>query len=294
MTRRRRGPARALHAAILGVVTMSLTAAFAAEPVERICQGGLCIEIDQIHNPAYLHFHPANNLDLTHYNLRQGARQWEVREFEATYIPRGTDVLIQDCLRDIAGGSHCSAWQNFKLSRFTECETYALKAIEDSKAGAACGFSGLRWDTDINNHLNWCLNVDDRALPSGETTARTRGLADCTKQNNAPVFCQKYVDEAVAAAKQNETLGCGYSGARWDTDPNGHLAWCLALRGDQSAPNTETAARTTGLAACHAAKGAIAARRPGLPSDNIKKQLAPVTPGQSPSRPKHRFEERRP
>jgi hypothetical protein len=47
-----------------------------------------------------------------------------------------------------------------------------------------------------------------------------------TSNANAQAECVNYADEAVTLARENEILGCGYTGGRWFTRVNAHSEWC--------------------------------------------------------------------
>ena len=95
--------------------------------------------------------------------------------------------------------------------------------------------------------------------------------------------CQSYMSTAMTAVNQNDNLGCGFAGARWDHNALAHLNACLNSTGDwQSFINSETSGRANDLAACQAR---IAAATP-CPAGQIHYQggacrVPPVLSGSS-------------
>jgi hypothetical protein len=63
------------------------------------------------------------------------------------------------------------------------CRHYADSAIEQNARSIqnGCGFTGPRWDGDVDNHFRWCFN-EGNGTPDfqAETAERERQLAICT------------------------------------------------------------------------------------------------------------------
>ena len=64
----------------------------------------------------------------------------------------------------------------------------------------------------------------------------------------AQADCVVYADEAVTLARENEILGCGYTGGRWFTRANAHSEWCWKRSAFEIA--TEEQARTLAIQKC--------------------------------------------
>jgi len=95
----------------------------------------------------------------------------------------------------------------------------------------------------------------------------------------APVAtCQSYANAASAAVSEAASAGCGYTGARWDSNQQNHLNACLNFQGDwQSFVNNETNGRANDLTACKSKTAAAskpikttgAGSQSSLPADNV-------------------------
>jgi hypothetical protein len=149
--------------------------------------------------------------------------------------------------------------------------TYTLPASSAGQVGAGGDSGGPDWVTANNGSLFMNIaGVQSTCVASGYVAGMPRnwnwatGISSC---NSAAIwdiyselveitrpqyvaFCQDYMTKAVAAAAENQSLGCGKGGARWTTDAAAHLDWCVGLTGNQAPPNSETAARTSALAEC--------------------------------------------
>lgn len=63
-----------------------------------------------------------------------------------------------------------------------------------------------------------------------------------------PVFCGKYVSDAVKAVSAANHLKCGFKGPRWGKEKGGHMAWCLIV--PPNIAQSETDARAGQLKLC--------------------------------------------
>lgn len=132
------------------------------------------------------------------------------------------------------------------------CRQYATAAVRANKINTSkgCGYSGARWTNDYNGHYNWCLRAP-QSTADQETQARRTSLNNCSAgSNNITQRCKNYASAAVRANQQNVSNRCGYTGARWTNDYNGHYNWCLRV--PQSTADQETRARSTSLGSCSA------------------------------------------
>jgi hypothetical protein len=87
--------------------------------------------------------------------------------------------------------------------------------------------------------------------------------------------CSEYAKTAVQQNNENAALGCGFAGARWESNAANHENWCRAVSPDL--PVSETAARADALNDCRAQialRGQIE-KKPNIPTEDVTK---PVTP----------------
>ena len=248
---------------------------------ERICQGILCIVIDGQQPNGRVTFRIERNYYSEpnhHYNVRSFAGQIQEE------IPPGGSatvaqerISIQYCVNpgSFVDTSHCDAWVAFDLRRLEACDNYADDAHNQVERSGGCGLTGDQWDPDRNHHLSWCMNLSADDFPSATVTHNTErefALSDCTVNK---AYCQRYADEAVAAANSNIAEKCNYTRppGRWSTVGNEHYQWCRALSPDQSWPATESAKRSQGLEDCRLARLGILQSREGRIGD-LKKPVA--------------------
>ena len=100
---------------------------------------------------------------------------------------------------------------------------------------------------------------DGNAVYSLQDCNLAVGMSSCDPwvriaRSFAPVAtCQRYADLAMTAVSRSDSLGCGFSGPRWDHNAQAHLNACLDFVGDwQGFVSNETNGRTNDLAACKA------------------------------------------
>ena len=87
--------------------------------------------------------------------------------------------------------------------------------------------------------------------------------------------CQAYRAKIVAQLAENKKLKCGFSGARWATNPDEHFTWCLNLaQADTKHINSEDNHRAQALAGCAQAK---AKATPPAPPPYVPPPLPPGT-----------------
>jgi hypothetical protein len=82
-----------------------------------------------------------------------------------------------------------------ELKRCAKCETYAKTAKKQQAENVrkSCGFRGNRWQSNYDNHFNWCMhgnNYKDHA-PS-ETRARQSDLKRCASKKTTRAPCEMY------------------------------------------------------------------------------------------------------
>lgn len=106
-------------------------------------------------------------------------------------------------------------------------------------------------------------------------------------------FCTRYADDAVEHAKRNKQLRCGLESdnpARWTTNRESHLNWCLAQEGVYAEPTTEGSYRVAGLKECAAKQEAMKEKGQVLSSgpkvgDILKETKPPAAPPVQPPAP---------
>ncbi|MET0985208.1 MAG: hypothetical protein ABW034_07365 [Steroidobacteraceae bacterium] len=64
--------------------------------------------------------------------------------------------------------------------RFLACDAYARRAVAQNLENERrnCGYTGGRWQNNYENHLGWCINVDQQARDS-ESREREGPLSQC-------------------------------------------------------------------------------------------------------------------
>jgi len=73
--------------------------------------------------------------------------------------------------------------------RADACNSYARTAVRQNRANIrrGCGFGGPRWQSNFDNHFNWCMNVRRRQRER-ESRARDDQLAACARAARAEVM----------------------------------------------------------------------------------------------------------
>ncbi len=129
------------------------------------------------------------------------------------------------------------------------CRQYASTAVSQNQENLArkCGFTGTRWTSDYQGHYKWCMGVQ-QSYASSETLARANALRQCQSRPDHGPRCQKYASTAVSQNRENQLRRCGYTGARWTGDYQGHYKWCMSA--SQSLADSETMARANALRQC--------------------------------------------
>lgn len=140
------------------------------------------------------------------------------------------------------------------------CRDYAVRAVQqnDENLRLRCNFTGSSWQSNRNAHFDWCMTAS-RADREREDRNRVQKLEQCRSSGGGGSDggredeCRDYAEEAIAQARENTDLGCGFSGARWSKRYAEHFNWCLsASRADVQAERT---ARTRDLRSCRGGSG---------------------------------------
>jgi len=123
------------------------------------------------------------------------------------------------------------------------CDQYAKTAIADNNTqnSLGCHFGGPRWTSTFDGHASWCRAATWSSV-DGEVVGRLRDMDLCRT-------CAEYAGKAVDANRQNIAHNCGFSGPRWNSDPQGHIPWCLGARMESRA--AEEGARANDLYNCY-------------------------------------------
>ena len=112
--------------------------------------------------------------------------------------------------------------------KVTVCERYARIAVEQNEENLrrGCGFVGGRWQSNYDEHYNWCLEVPPEDAEA-ENRARRELLEECMGEK--PRFCEHYARTAVEQNEENLRRGCGFVGGRWQSNYDEHYNWCLEV-----------------------------------------------------------------
>jgi hypothetical protein len=149
---------------------------------------------------------------------------------------------------------HASALDRQTCARYAKGATEAAARAKENH----CGFDfdhDPRWSLQPGGHADWCLGVADKDTLLQEDNERTERIARCAA-------CNRYADQAVAAAKELFADQCfpGFKledlddedRARWDENREGHFQWCMGLSyaSFQQATDAERRARDSTLNQC--------------------------------------------
>lgn len=128
-------------------------------------------------------------------------------------------------------------------------------ATDGSFAGAMA--FRVRWNDGSEAVYNIRLDAQGRA--TGNTTDAKNNSAALTADSKwfkcaRNEVCDRYSNDASETAKKFNKLSCGPDDppGRWSNDVSSHLAWCMGQPPSSTFLNSETVARTGGLAACEA------------------------------------------
>lgn len=100
----------------------------------------------------------------------------------------------------------------------------AMRKLAAKEAANTCGFWGKFSETGT---FSWCLKEKKDAVDAAETK-NGEMISMCEK-------CRAYADAAATAAVDNKLFHCGFSGPRWDPDPQAHFNHCMARWAEASA-----------------------------------------------------------
>jgi len=132
------------------------------------------------------------------------------------------------------------------------CDVYADEAMKEINQANAlgCGFSGGAWVADYQAHFNWCASAGVTIMDvSREDQARIAAIQQCKSTKPDPAECDVFAANMVALAKDNQSLGCGFTDSRFDDNYQGHLNWCLSGVSSQDVKDNEAFA-TVEIAEC--------------------------------------------
>ncbi|MDJ0600958.1 MAG: hypothetical protein QNJ37_19200 [Crocosphaera sp.] len=104
------------------------------------------------------------------------------------------------------------------------CELYAQEAVNALRTRLNNGCFPFqyspRWQPFYANHYNWCLGASEGDKQK-EIRIRNRELNNCQYSG-----CEAYASLAVDQNTHNQNLGCGFSGAAWQSNIRNHYDWC--------------------------------------------------------------------
>ena len=135
------------------------------------------------------------------------------------------------------------------------CEVYAKAAVtaNDRASRMACPIanSGPRWQSNYNNHYQWCLGAATAALV-GESNGRDQEMITCEIRSSQ---CEAYAEQSTRQYARNQQLQCGFTPAtapagRWSDNHKGHYGWCMTAQPEWRA--SESKARADALNHCFA------------------------------------------
>lgn len=133
------------------------------------------------------------------------------------------------------------------------CDVYAKAAVAINdralRMGCTVANSSVRWQSNYNNHYNWCLSVNSAALVS-EASGRDNDIRPCEVLSTK---CENYAEQAVRQFNRNKQLNCGFSpttqpSGRWMDNHRGHYDWCMKAQPEWLA--SESQARADALSRC--------------------------------------------
>ncbi len=138
------------------------------------------------------------------------------------------------------------------------CERYARTAVEQNQQNLErrCGFTGIRWQSDLRRHFEWCMAGDNARVAPRETEARERQLSQCGRGAGADqrgeAFCRRYAQTAAEENQQNLEHRCGFTGIRWQSNFSNHFEWCMSGNNWRLYAGREQEARAAELKGCRA------------------------------------------
>ena len=109
------------------------------------------------------------------------------------------------------------------------CGRFARSAValQVLNTSAGCGLTGEGWHPKYAEHLQWCLRQPNFVRAIVARAVRKAMLQSCTRALE-DLGCVWYAWEASLASEENQWLGCGYQGARWQTNFQVQREWCEA------------------------------------------------------------------
>ena len=156
-----------------------------------------------------------------------------------------------------------NSWRSTRMCPTDRCQQYARTAVSQNQENLRrrCGFTGTRWTNEYKGHYDWCFTAPQN-LADAETKARADALRQCQSRPSHGPRCQQYARTAVSQNQENMRRGCGFTGARWTNEYQGHYNWCLAAQ--QSLADAETKARADALRQCKPQAQARSCPGPGM------------------------------
>jgi hypothetical protein len=166
--------------------------------------------------------------------------------------PKGDSVLKKFIARLGLLLAVVFAGTSIALADEQRCRDYAAEAVDQFRENQRleCGFTGDRWSSNRTGHFEWCVD-NPESFSESESRGRHDQLQTCREErtgNANEQRCNEYADAAVAANRENTSLSCGFTGARWSNVRSGHFQWCMA--NPENASRSEATGRRSQLQAC--------------------------------------------
>ena len=115
----------------------------------------------------------------------------------------------------------CSYFAQTAMENLREMQKRECRIPEDTRASI--------WSPSEGTQFLYCLE-QKRARTQNEARAEWLRNQDVQACKERAAYCTKYKNAAVAAAKRNRRLHCGFTGPRWTSDGAAHYSWCMGLR----------------------------------------------------------------
>jgi hypothetical protein len=130
-----------------------------------------------------------------------------------------------------------------------QCRDYAILSSgqQASNLSGGCGFTGVRWQDNFDQHMKWCMGAPDWTVVNSEMNIRFAMLGVCSKQEPF-VRCDAYARKATQQGEEARLRNCGFTGVRWTATYEQHLSWCIGE--EASVADAETRNREGPLSQC--------------------------------------------
>jgi hypothetical protein len=173
---------------------------------------------------------------VTGYSCKVGGPRWSSTDVESGVWCAGAKIesVADEAVGRLQDLNSCN--------HEAMCQQYAndVGNANQKNGSVGCGFSGPRYNPNINDSKNWCLSAKPDEVYS-EERERFSDMDHCTT-------CDDYANQAEQDWKKQNGKGCQLSGPRWSRDRRVHIDWCLHAR--LSSVMEEKTARTNEANSC--------------------------------------------